>query len=142
MTQRVPVRIAIDARDLRAPEPRGWTRYGRELLGAGVDYLMMDFLAEVTMSLLANFAGMPALLPWAHALEAVLYFYAVAGLIRYMLGDMRVTTDELVSAATTFTLLAWAFAYAFSACQAWVPGSFSEVSVPPQPRTPGRREAS
>src|SRR3546814_10081764 len=52
-----------------------------------------------------------------------------------MLGDMRVTTDELVSAATTFTLLAWAFAYAFSACQAWVPGSFSEVSVPPQPRT-------
>src|SRR3546814_20553457 len=52
-----------------------------------------------------------------------------------MLGDMRVTTDELVSAATTFTLLAWAFAYAFSACQAWVPGSFSEVSVPPQTRT-------
>src|SRR3546814_18092649 len=78
---------------------------------------------------------MPVLLPWAHALESILYFYAVSGLIRYMLGDMRVTTDELVSAATTFTLLAWAFAYAFSACQAWVPGSFSEVSVPPQPRT-------
>lgn len=90
---------------------------------------------SVLMSLLANFAGLPMLLPWAHALESILYFYAVAGLIRYMLGDMRVTTDELVSAATTFTLLAWAFAYAFSACQAWVPGSFSEVSVPPQPRT-------
>ena len=90
---------------------------------------------SVLMSLLANFAGMPALLPWAHALESILYFYAVAGLIRYMLADMRVTTDELVSAATTFTLLAWAFAYAFSACQAWVPGSFSEVSIPPQPRT-------
>lgn len=92
-------------------------------------------LPSVGMSLLANFAGMPALLPYAHALESILYFYAVAGLIRYMLGDLRVTTDELVAAATTFTLLAWAFAYAFSACQAWVPGSFSAVSVPPQPRT-------
>src|SRR3546814_15259640 len=86
------------------------------------------------MSLLTHFAGMPVLLPWAHALESILYFSAVSGLIRYMLGDMRVTTDELVSAATTFTLLAWAFAYAFSACQAWVPGSFSAVSDPPQPR--------
>src|SRR3546814_5788482 len=52
-----------------------------------------------------------------------------------MLGDMRVTTDELVSAASTFALLAWAFAYALSACRAWVAGSFSEVSVPPKPRT-------
>lgn len=90
---------------------------------------------SVLLSLSANFAGLPALLPFAHALESILYFYAVAGLIIYMLGDHRVTTDELISAATTFTLLAWAFAYAFSACQAWVPGSFSEVTVPPQPRT-------
>src|SRR5690606_3531943 len=50
-------------------------------------------------------------------------------------GDLRVTPAELVSAATTSTLLAWAFAYAFSACQAWIPGSFSTVSTPPQPRT-------
>lgn len=90
---------------------------------------------SVLLSLLANFAGLPAMLPYAHALESILYFYAVAGLIRYMLGDLRVSTDELVAAATTFTLLAWAFAYAFSACQSWVPGSFSEVTVPPQPRT-------
>ena len=90
---------------------------------------------SVLLSLLANFAGLPALTPFAHALESILYFYAVAGLIRYMLGDLRVSTDELVAAATTFTLLAWAFAYAYSACQAWVPGSFSEVTVPPQPRT-------
>lgn len=92
-------------------------------------------LPSVSMSLLANFAGMPALLPWAHALESILYFYAVAGLIRYMLDDTSVSTDELIAAATTFTLLAWAFAYAFAACQEWVPGSFSAVSVPPQPRT-------
>ncbi len=90
---------------------------------------------SVCLSLLANFAGMPALLPFAHALESILYFYAVAGLIHYMLGDLRVTTDEMVAAATTFTLLAWAFAYAYSACQAWIPGSFSAVTTPPQPRT-------
>jgi hypothetical protein len=90
---------------------------------------------SVLLSLLANFAGLPAMLPYAHALESILYFYAVAGLIRYMLGDLRVSTDELVAAATTFTLLAWAFAYAYSACQSWVPGSFSEITVPPQPRT-------
>jgi ion channel len=90
---------------------------------------------SVVLSLLANFAAMPALLPFAQALESILYFYAVAGLIRYMLGDLRVTNDELIAAATTFTLMAWAFAYAYSACQAWVPGSFSEVTVPPQPRT-------
>lgn len=90
---------------------------------------------SVLLSLLANFAGLPAMLPYAHALESILYFYAVAGLIRYMLGDLRVSTDELVAAATTFTLLAWAFAYAYSACQSWVPGSFSELTVPPQPRT-------
>src|SRR3546814_3810687 len=45
------------------------------------------------------------------------------------------SSDVCSSDLTTFTLLAWAFAYAFSACQAWVPVSFSEVSVPPQPRT-------
>src|SRR3546814_20506390 len=98
----------------------------------GVAWLLA--VPSVLMWLLAHFAGMPVLLPWAHALESILYFYAVSGLIRYMLGDMRVTTDELVSAANNFTLLAWAFAYAFSACKAWVPGSFSGVSVPPQPR--------
>jgi hypothetical protein len=93
-------------------------------------------VSSVSLSLLANFAGLPGLLPFAHALESLLYFYAVAGLIYYMLGDHRVTTDELVSSATTFTLLAWAFAYAFSACQAWVPGSFSTGSADPsQPRT-------
>jgi glycosyltransferase involved in cell wall biosynthesis len=40
------LRIAMDARDLRAPEPRGWTRYGRELLAAleeadGVDMVAL-----------------------------------------------------------------------------------------------------
>ncbi|WP_242110015.1 potassium channel family protein [Luteimonas aquatica] len=82
-------------------------------------------IPAVLLSLLANFAAMPSLLSVAYLLEALLYFYASIGLIYYMLDDQRITVDELVAAAATFTLLAWGFAYAFSVCQAWYPGSFS-----------------
>ena len=34
----------------------------------------------------------------------------------------------LFAAGATFTLLAWAFAYAFYVCQAWYPGSFTSMS--------------
>jgi hypothetical protein len=67
----------------------------------------------------------PRLLPWSASLEALLYFYAAGSLIHYMLRDLLVTTDELFAAGATFTLLAWGFAYAYFACQAWLPGSFT-----------------
>lgn len=67
----------------------------------------------------------PALLVWAALLEGILYFYGAGGLIAYMLGDDRVTKDELFAVGATFTLLAWGFAYLYGVCQAWVPGSFS-----------------
>jgi hypothetical protein len=92
-------------------------------------------LLSVAFSLLANFADMPALLPLSYLLESALYFYAAAGLIAYMLGDFRVTTDDLVAAGATFTLLAWAFAYAFAVCQAWYPGSFTGTLDPTHPRS-------
>ena len=74
----------------------------------------------------------PALLPWAALLEAGVYFYAATGLISYMLHDHRVTADELFAAGATFTLLAWAFAFSFSVCQQWYPGSFiaADASMP------------
>jgi len=89
----------------------------------------------VVLSLCANLVPMPGLLAFSHLLESLLYFYAAVGLIFYMLGDHRVTNDELIAAATTFTLLAWGFAYAFSVCQAWSPGSFSGVGLAQHPRT-------
>lgn len=67
-------------------------------------------------------------------LEALLYFYAAASLIAYMLRDHRVTRDELFAVGATFTLLAWGFAYAFYVCQAWFPGSFTGLE-PQRPRT-------
>ena len=74
-----------------------------------------------------------ALLPISAVLESLLYFYAAGGLIAYMLRDHRVTSDELFAAGATFTLLAWGFAYAYFACQAWAPGSFTGLE-PERPR--------
>ncbi|TWI10376.1 ion channel [Aerolutibacter ruishenii] len=71
----------------------------------------------------------------ATLLEASLYFYAAASLTGYMLSDHRVTSDELFAAGATFTLLMWAFAYAFVACQSIYPDAFTGVVEPERPRT-------
>jgi hypothetical protein len=68
-------------------------------------------------------------------LESALYLYVAAGLIAYMLRDHKVTGDELFAAGATFTLLAWAFAYAYYVCQAWYPGSFTALREPEAART-------
>ena len=67
--------------------------------------------------------------------ESVFYFYATGSLTAYMLRDRVATTDELFAAGATFTLLAWAFAYAFAACEVIQPGSFSAPVNPQGPRT-------
>ncbi len=64
----------------------------------------------------------------AQLFECLLYFYTTWSLIAYMLQDHKVTRDELFAAGATFTLLAWAFAFAFSVCQHWIPGSFVATS--------------
>ena len=65
------------------------------------------------------------LLPYSSALESVLYFYAAGAMVAYMLADRVITRDELYAVGATFTLLAWAFAYAFIVVQAIYPGSFT-----------------
>ena len=52
----------------------------------------------------------------------MLYFYAAGAMIAYMLGDHEITRDELFAVGATFTLLAWAFAYTYTVCQAVEPG--------------------
>jgi hypothetical protein len=79
--------------------------------------------------------GSDALLPWSSGIEAVLYFYAAGGLIRYMLADHVITRDELWAVGATFTLVAWAFAYAFQVIQAVEPGSFTAAVHPHGERT-------
>jgi hypothetical protein len=87
-------------------------------------------LPAVGISLAAHLGGFPKILFVAHILEAALYFYAAVGLIVYMLADNEVTMDELFAAGATFTLLAWGFAFMYSVCQTFVPGSFSAALHP------------
>jgi hypothetical protein len=57
-------------------------------------------------------------------LHCVFYGYTAVALIRYMFHDERVTLDELLATGATFTVVAWAFAYAYAAVQIIWPGSF------------------
>ena len=75
------------------------------------------------------------LLPYSSALEAVLYFYAAGALIVFLLRDPEITRDDLFAVGATFTLVAWAFAYTYTVCQAIEPGSFTAAVRPDQQRT-------
>ncbi len=92
-------------------------------------------LPSVACSLAGTVQHIAGLVTFAQALECLLYFYTAGSLTAYMLEDHRVTSDELFAAGATFTLLAWAFAFAFSVCQQWYPGSFSAGSDATAPRT-------
>ena len=129
------------------------TQAGRALMGAfGIGVLALALwvvnrsqavnwiawclaLPSVALSLGAAVLQQPHLVVYAHLLEGALYFYTAGSLIAYMLGDHRVTSDELFAAGATFTLLAWAFAFSFSVCQQWYPGSFIAAVEPQAPRS-------
>lgn len=67
----------------------------------------------------------PDLFVWSAGFEMVVYAYAALSMLAYMLGDERVTTDELFAIPAVFTLLAWAFAFLFVVVQALDPGGFN-----------------
>jgi Ion channel len=75
-------------------------------------------------------SGNDDLRPYSSAIEAILYFYAGGALIAYMLADHEITRDELFAVGATFTLVAWAFAYAFTVLQAVEPRSFTAAIDP------------
>ncbi|MDR6672482.1 ion channel [Xanthomonas sp. 1678] len=90
---------------------------------------------SVVLSIAAAMLDSVTLGAFAQLLESLLYFYTAVSLIAYMLQDHEVTRDELYAAGATFTLLAWAFAFAFSVCQQWLPGSFTAAVDASSPRT-------
>ena len=75
------------------------------------------------------------LAPYGSAFEAALYFYAAFSLLRYMLADDKVTTDELFAVGAVFTVIAWAFAHLYVVVQAIYPESFIAFENPKDPRT-------
>jgi len=87
-------------------------------------------LPATVLLLIQAVTGSDELLPYSSALEGALYFYAAGALIAYMLEDHTITKDELWAVGATFTLVAWAFAYTFTVCQAIAPGSFTAAVDP------------
>jgi hypothetical protein len=92
-------------------------------------------LPATVLLLIQAVTGDDTLLPYSSAFEAVLYLYAAGALIAYMLADHEITRDELFAVGATFTLVAWAFAYAYTVCQAIEPGSFTAAVDPDGDRT-------
>jgi Ion channel len=82
-------------------------------------------IPATVLLLIQAVTGVDSLLPYSSAFEAVLYFYAAGALIRQIVEDHVVTRDELFAVGAIFTLVAWAFAYTFTVCQAIEPGSFT-----------------
>jgi hypothetical protein len=69
------------------------------------------------------------------AFHAAFYFFTGWALIRYMFEDEVATLDEVLATGATFTVLAWAFAYLFTAVQVIWPGSFTAAVDPDDART-------
>jgi hypothetical protein len=62
--------------------------------------------------------------------HAPLYLYISYGMIRYVFADERVTSDEIYAVGAAFTVVAWGFAYVYSAAQVLWPGSFAGAGPP------------
>jgi hypothetical protein len=87
-------------------------------------------IPATVLLLIQAVSGGDSLLAYSSAVEAVLYFYAAGALVAYMLADREITRDELFAVGATFTLVAWAFAYLYTVCQAIEPGSFTAAIDP------------
>ena len=92
-------------------------------------------IPATVLLLIQAVTGSDGLLPYSSAFEAVLYLYAAYALIAYMLADHEITRDELFAVGATFTLVAWAFAYIYTVCQAVSPDSFIAAVDPGEDRT-------
>jgi hypothetical protein len=92
-------------------------------------------LPSVVLLIVQVVTNNEALAPYSSAFQAALYFYAAFSLLRYMLADDRVTTDELFAIGAVFTLIAWGFAHVYVVVQALNPGSFTAYAHPEDPRT-------
>jgi hypothetical protein len=92
-------------------------------------------VAASALSIADALSGASALPLLAAVLHALFYFWAAGSLMRYMLADTEVSRDELYAVGATFTLVAWAFAYVFTALQILVPHSFIAAVSSASPRT-------
>ncbi|MFC9687901.1 potassium channel family protein [Kribbella sp. NPDC056951] len=92
-------------------------------------------IPAVVLSLIDVYNSSDTVVAVSAVLHAAFYFYAAYSLLRYMLSDHDVSTDELYATGATFTLVAWGFAYLYVFVQVLVPGSFIAAVAPSNDRT-------
>jgi membrane-bound ClpP family serine protease len=92
-------------------------------------------IPAVGLSLVDAFDSSQPVIAISGALHAAFYFYAAYSLLRYMLSDHDVSTDELFATGATFTLVAWGFAYLYVFVQVLVPDSFTAAVASGNDRT-------
>ncbi|GAA1705218.1 ion channel [Kribbella yunnanensis] len=92
-------------------------------------------IPAVVLSLIDVYNSSDTVVAVSAVLHAAFYFYAAYSLLRYMLSDHDVSTDELYATGATFTLVAWGFAYLYVFVQVLVPGSFIAAVAPGNDRT-------
>ena len=117
------VALLLAVRAVRATPALAWVS-----VGLGMPVVLLTIWEAID-------PGNGAVVFWSSALHAVFYAYTSVALIRYMFLDRVITVDELWATAATFTVVAWAFAYAFVAVQVVWPGSFTAAVDPAAPRT-------
>lgn len=101
---------------------------------SGIPWLKWTlYFPAFLLSLAAAIFGTETLTAWSGLADGVFYFFAVGSMIKYMMGDFRVTTDEIFAIIATYTLITWAFAFLYIACQFWAPGSFTSPIVGDRP---------
>jgi hypothetical protein len=87
--------------------------------------LILGAPAMVLTLLEAVFRDTDTIVLTSALLHCPFYFYVSYAMLRYLLHDDDVTTDELLATGAAFTVVAWGFAYAFAAVQVVWPDSFS-----------------
>ena len=115
--------LVLAVRTVRSTPALTWVSLA---LGAPIVVLTLLEIADPTNATLVF---------WSSVLLAAFYCYTAVALLRYMFKDRFITPDELWATAATFTVIAWAFAYAYMAVQVVWPGSFTAAVDPDAPRT-------
>jgi len=110
---------------VRAINASGWVVWGAVILGGLAAAASVASAIEYRDDLMVT----------SGVLHAIVYFVTAGSLLRYMLADLRVSSDELYAVGATFTLVAWAFAYVYQTLQAIDPGAFTAAADVEAPRT-------
>ena len=81
-------------------------------------------LPAMALHIFASLWGGTTLIAWSFGTQALFHAFVVVCLLRYILRDEVMTTDETFAAAGLYVLMAFVFAYLYALVERMAPGSF------------------